>query len=287
MTTTLPGTFLSSPKQPPLRTDSLSSSIAKPKPTSPVIQSADDALAARALLETMLSTLKAEDRLGSEEREERREEREGELVDMLAKMSGRVEGLVSGHLTQAYKNQIDFETALTLTFTRALSNLQLALKRTGQNGKDDYHPSWSLDTTPSSSTPPARPPASSTLRRHPAHRLLRRLIHRLRHPQTQSMPLPQTHLPRSSPSLRCSFRSPLVSAPRQDQGTRHPPPPPGPTQKEKELTAELETLKMKAEELAAAKEQLEDGLENLRKQDGSDADRKAAETEEELRIVAD
>ncbi|KIJ27478.1 hypothetical protein M422DRAFT_37746 [Sphaerobolus stellatus SS14] len=51
---------------------------------------------------------------------------------------------------------------------------------------------------------------------------------------------------------------------------------------------------MKAEELAAAKEQFEDGLENLRQalfeeanKMVTDADRKAAETEEELRVITD
>ncbi|KIJ28816.1 hypothetical protein M422DRAFT_37201 [Sphaerobolus stellatus SS14] len=85
MTTKLPRTFPSSPKQQPRHTDSLSSSIAKPKPTSPIIQSADDAKAARALLETPLSTLKEEDRLGQEERERKREEREGEVGGYVGK----------------------------------------------------------------------------------------------------------------------------------------------------------------------------------------------------------
>ncbi|KIJ22567.1 hypothetical protein M422DRAFT_276976 [Sphaerobolus stellatus SS14] len=73
-----------------------------------------------------------------------------------------------------------------------------------------------------------------------------------------------------------------------------PPPPPGPTQKEKELTAEVEKLGTKADELTAAKEQLEDELESLSQalfeeanKMVADTNRKAAETEEELRIVAD
>ncbi|KIJ56042.1 hypothetical protein M422DRAFT_239233 [Sphaerobolus stellatus SS14] len=176
--------------------------IARPKSTSPIIQSADDAKVARVLLETPLSTLKAEDRLGPEERE-------GELVDMLAKMTGRVEEL-GGLLAQVYKNQTDLETALTLTRSNhqlALANdkvLEDALKCTGEKGKDiDWRSGFPYHIRP-----------------HPS----------------------LTPFVTSGPSTTSGLRSAL------------PPPPPGLSQKEK--------LRMKAEELAAAKEQLEDKLES-------------------------
>ncbi|KIJ28807.1 hypothetical protein M422DRAFT_269858 [Sphaerobolus stellatus SS14] len=262
MTTTLPGTFPSSPKQPPRCTDSLSSSITKPKPTSPIIQSADDAKAARALLETPLSTLKAEDRLGPEERERRREERESELMDV-GENDGEGRGaceFAGGLLTQAYKNQTDLETALTLTRSNlqlALANNEMfedALKRTCASGKDvgwrrwserddlqrsnslkDRLPSRSLDTTPSSSTPPST-------------------TSRSRHPRTQRMPLQRIPLPRSSPSQPYSL---FTSGPRTTSGSGSalPPPLPSPSQKKK--------LRTKAQELAAAKEQLEAKLESM------------------------
>ncbi|KIJ36848.1 hypothetical protein M422DRAFT_260712 [Sphaerobolus stellatus SS14] len=278
----------------------------------PIIQSAEDAKAARALLETPLSTLKAEDRLGPEERERRREEREGELVDMLAKMTGRVEEL-GGLLTQAYKNQTDLETALTLT----RSNLQLALKRTEENGKDvgwrrwseredlrrsnslkDHHPTRSLDTTPPSSTPPST--SSRFFNFTPSFR------------SSSASPSNTSPTTSTTPNAASSADSPAVFNPTpallppftagpstaSGSGTASPPPPPppppGPTQKEKELTAEVEKLRTKADELAAAKEQLEDELESLSQalfeeanKMVADANRKAAETEEELRIVAD
>ncbi|KIJ39739.1 hypothetical protein M422DRAFT_780955 [Sphaerobolus stellatus SS14] len=322
MTTTLPGTFPNSPKQPPRRTDSLSSSIAKPKPTSPIIQSADDAKAARALLETPLSTLKAEDRLGPEERERRREEREGELVDMLAKMTGRVEEL-GGLLTQAYKNQTDLETALTLTRSNlqlALANnemLEDALKRTGENGKDvgwrrwseredlrrsnslkDHHPTRSLDTTPPSSTPPS---TSSRFFNFTSSFRSSSASPSNTSPTTSTIPnaassadSPAAFNP--TPALLPPFTAGPSTASGSGSTSPPPPPPPpsGPTQKEKELTAEVEKLRTKADELTAAKEQLEDELESLSQalfeeanKMVADANRKAAETEEELRIVAD
>ncbi|KIJ28800.1 hypothetical protein M422DRAFT_269849, partial [Sphaerobolus stellatus SS14] len=86
----------------------------------------------------------------------------------------------SGLLTQVHKNQTDLETTIALTRSNhqvALASnkpLEDALKRIGENGKDvdwrrwserediqrsnslkDYHPSRSLETTPSSSTPPS------------------------------------------------------------------------------------------------------------------------------------
>ncbi|KIJ39733.1 hypothetical protein M422DRAFT_780954 [Sphaerobolus stellatus SS14] len=277
-------TFPSRPQQPLRRTDSLSSSIAKPKPTSPIIQSADDAKTVRALLETPLSTLKPEERLGLEERERRREEREGELVDMLAKMTGRMEELP----TDPSKNQTDLETVVTLT----RSNHQVA--QTDARGRIKAHLGEWQGRRPAKVERVRRPPMITSLKDHHPNRSLNMT--------PSSTPLSATsRFFNFTSSFRSSFSSPFNTSPTTSMNPTHaaltdfpttfipipallppftsgpsttsgsgsasPPPPPGPSHKEK--------LRMKAEELVAANKMV------------SDANRKAAETEEELRIVAD
>lgn len=84
------------PRQPsplPRRTDSLSTSIAKPKLTSPIVQSREDLKFARIILNSpIVSEQSAQDDEGT--REVRREERERELTDMLGRMANWVDELV-------------------------------------------------------------------------------------------------------------------------------------------------------------------------------------------------
>ncbi|KAF8517617.1 hypothetical protein JB92DRAFT_2905040 [Gautieria morchelliformis] len=141
-------TFSPPPRQPsplPRRTDSLSTSIAKPKPASLLAQSRQDAQSARIVLNASL----VDEVPGDEtEREQRRGIRDRELTNMLERMTGWVEELAT-LLQQAYKSQTDLETALTLTRSNlqlALANnemLEEALKRGGGGGQDVGWRRWS------------------------------------------------------------------------------------------------------------------------------------------------
>ncbi|KIJ35830.1 hypothetical protein M422DRAFT_261782 [Sphaerobolus stellatus SS14] len=226
-----------------LHDDNTPKDVPHQSPPSPIIQSADDAKAARALLETPLSTLKEEDRLGQEERERR-----GRATPTLTR---------SSHQLALVNNEM----------------LENALKRTGKNGKNVDWRRWSEREDPPT-IQFAEGPSSESL-----YVVIR---------SSSASPSNTSPTTSTNPTHDASADPPTTI-----QSTL-PQPLPTPSQKEKELTAELEKLRTNVEELAAAKEQLEGKLESKSQalfeeanKKVSDANRKAAETEEELRIVAD
>lgn len=80
----------------PRRTDSLSTSVVKPKSSSVLVQCREDAALARNLLGTLATN---EDRHNVEanvDDESRRDDRDGQLTQMLGRMTDWVEELVSG-----------------------------------------------------------------------------------------------------------------------------------------------------------------------------------------------
>jgi hypothetical protein len=77
----------------PRRTDSLSTNIAKPKPTSSLSQSREDAALARIFLGT--PTTNEGLQANAVDNASRRDDRESQLTEMLDRMTGWVEELVS------------------------------------------------------------------------------------------------------------------------------------------------------------------------------------------------
>ncbi|KAF8528543.1 hypothetical protein BU17DRAFT_81004 [Hysterangium stoloniferum] len=308
----------------PRRTDSLSTSIEKPKPTNPLIQAREDAQYGRSLLSTPIMTLKQERELGAEERERWREEREGELIEMLARMTGWVEELAM-LLQQAYKNQTDLETALTLTRSNlqlALANnemLEDALKRAGRDAKDIGWRRWSdreghrrrsninpsinpdITTRPTATTAPPPPPPPQSRGFFNFSSLTRSSSTSATTSPTAAYVSPIDSSYAAGPSsLFSSTPSSLSTAPlRSASSSRSPSPGPGPgagpsnsKSREKELATELEKERAALKRMAEAKAQLESELESLSQalfeeanKMVSEANRKLAETQEELRTT--
>lgn len=294
----------------PRRSESLSANVEKPKPEAQLAQAIEDAKRARNILNTPVLQPNEDDKLiDEEERERRREERERELITMLSTMTGWVDELVSitrdkpvyffltslkiTLLQQAYKNQSDLETALTLTRSNlqlALANnemLEEALKRSGMNGKDVGWKRWSEreglrrsnsvkeygrseppsslveSTTPESSTPP---PTSQPVSSAPSS---------VPPPPPSQQPITTT---RSFFKFATLSRSSSVTAPSSKAGSPTsekavalsssppddpPTPPPLPSSREKELTVELEKERAALKSMTAAKAELENELETL------------------------